>query len=317
MKLQTVVHSTPAPADAAHPRNTEASLLVRGDGSYVLAYTEFYGSGADDAGANIVSVRSRDGGSTWDGKRILQENVGGCNVMSPALLRLADGAVLLAFIRKDSRSSCTLFSRRSEDDGETFGEPTQINSWEAYMGFVNDSLVQLESGRVICPVYFSAAPCWTPEEHYVARMCFTDDGGRTWQAAASEVDCPKRGAMEPALLEAADGSLLMLIRTQMGRVYQSRSADGARPGLRPNPACCRARRPPSRRARSPAPSRFSWYGTGRTTRKVARTVGGARPCISRWCPRTWPHHRSPWFWRRRTRPRSRTPVSALIETACC
>ena len=86
MKVETQVHSTPAPADAAHPRNTEASLLVREDGSYLLAYTEFYGGGEDDAGANIVSVLSRDGGATWGDKRTLQENIGGCNVMSPPLL---------------------------------------------------------------------------------------------------------------------------------------------------------------------------------------------------------------------------------------
>jgi len=225
MKLQTIIHSTPAPANTEHPRNSEASLLVREDGSYLLAYTEFVGSGQDDAAATIVGVVSRDGGQSWGDRRILQENTGGCNVMSPAMLRLADGAILLAFIRKDSHTSCTLFARRSEDDGDTFGEPVQINSWEAYMGFVNDSLLQLRSGRIICPVYFSTGSCWTPEEHFVARMCVSDDGGRSWQAAATDVDCPRRGAMEPVVLEAENGSLRMLIRTQVGCVYQSRSTD--------------------------------------------------------------------------------------------
>lgn len=226
MRVQTVAESVPAPADAGHPRNTEASLLVRHDGSYLLAYTEFYGGGQDDAAARIVGVVSCDGGATWGAKRILQENVGGCNVMSAALCRLQDGAVLLAFIRKDSHQSCTLYARRSEDDGETFGEATQINPWRAYMGFANDSLVQLRCGRVICPAYFSRGPCWTPQEHYVARMCLSDDGGRTWRAARGDVDCPKRGAMEPVLVEHGDGTLRMLLRTQTGCVYQSLSMDG-------------------------------------------------------------------------------------------
>jgi hypothetical protein len=146
--------------------------------------------------------------------------------MSASLLRLADGMVLLGYIRKDSHSSCTVFVRRSEDDGETFGDPVQVNSWQAYMGFVNDSLIQLSSGRLVCPVYFSQAPCWTPREHYVARMCLSDDGGRTWRAAKTDVDCPRRGAMEPVVMKRLDGSLLMLIRTQMGFGYRSTSQDG-------------------------------------------------------------------------------------------
>jgi sialidase-1 len=226
MKLRTIVDSVPAPASAAKPRNTEASLLVRRDGSYLLAYTEFYGGGEDDAGANIVAVASTDAGRTWGGHRVLQANVGGCNVMSASLLRLQDGAVLLAFIRKDSHQSCTLFARRSEDDGETFGAPVQINPWQAYMGFVNDSLLQLRRGRILCPAYFSKGPCWTAQEHYVARMCLSDDGGRSWRAAKTDVDCPQRGAMEPVLIERADGTVLMLIRTQVGCVYQSESTDG-------------------------------------------------------------------------------------------
>ena len=230
MRLDTLVHSTPAPADAAHPRNTEASLLVRRDGSYLLAYTEFCGSGRDDAAASIIGLVSRDGGQSWGERRTLQENTGGCNVMSPSLRRLDDGSILLAFIRKDSHTSCTLFSRRSEDDGERFGDPVQINSWEAYMGFVNDSLVQLNCdrvrGRIICPVYYSKGSCWSETEHYVARMCLSDDGGRSWRAAEQEVDCPRRGAMEPVVVEDEDGALTMLIRTQMGFVYRSRSSDG-------------------------------------------------------------------------------------------
>jgi sialidase-1 len=225
MKLQTLVESMPAPASAGKPRNTEASLLVRRDGSYLLVYSEFYGGGDDDAAANIVGVVSRDGGRTWGGHRVVQPNVGGCNVMSPSLLRLHDGSVLLAYIRKDSHQSCTLFARRSEDDSETFAAATQINPWQAYMAFVNDSLVQLSGGRILCPAYFSSGPCWTPQEHFVARMCLSDDGGRSWRAAKGDVDCPERGAMEPVLVERPDGTLLMLLRTQMGCVYQSLSTD--------------------------------------------------------------------------------------------
>jgi predicted neuraminidase len=225
-RLVSVCQSTPGPASAAYPRNTEGSLLVRRDGSYLLAFTRFEGEARDDSKASIVGTVSQDDGRTWGKPSVLQENTGGCNVMSASLLRLDNGTVLLGYIRKDSHASCTVFVRRSEDDGETFGDPIQVNSWQAYMGIVNDSLVQLSTGRLVCPIYFSKAPCWTPEEHYVARMCLSDDGGQTWHAAKTDVDCPKRGAMEPVVLEQLDGSLAMLIRTQMGAAFRSVSRDG-------------------------------------------------------------------------------------------
>ena len=223
--MKLLCESLPAAGSSEHPRNTEASLLVRRDGSYLLAYTEFSGKGHDDSAAEIIGLISRDRGETWGERRVLQPNTGGCNVMSAALLDLGNGSVLLGWIRKDSHQSCTLFVRRSEDEGETFGEAVQVNDWQAYMGFVNDSLIRLRSGRILCPAYFSAGPCWTDREHYVVRICMSDDEGRTWRHAATDVDCPQRGAMEPVLVERPDDTLLMLIRTQTGWVYQSESQD--------------------------------------------------------------------------------------------
>lgn len=225
-RIESLLQSTPGPATAEHPRHTEGSLLVRRDGSYLLAHTRFNGGARDDAKADIVGTHSRDHGATWEEPYVIQANDGGCNVMSASLLRLTDGGVLLAYIRKDSHQSCTIFVRRSEDDGATFGKPVHVNDWQAYMGIVNDSLIQLDSGRILCPIYYSRGPCWTPAEHYLARLAYSDDGGRSWQASRTAVDCPRRGAMEPVVLERLDGSLLMLIRTQTGSAYQSVSQDG-------------------------------------------------------------------------------------------
>ncbi len=224
-RIESQIRSLPGPATPEFPRHSEGSLLVRRDGSYFLVYTRFRGEARDDAKADLVAVVSRDGGASWSEPGIVQANDGGCNVMSAALLRLADGGVLLAYLRKDSHQSCTIFVRRSEDDGATFGEAVRVNDWEAYMAIVNDSLLQLSGGRILCPVYYSQGPCWTPAEHYLARVVYSDDGGRTWQRSRSDVDCPRRGAMEPVVLERLDGSVLMLIRTQTGSVYQSISQD--------------------------------------------------------------------------------------------
>ena len=54
---------------------------------------------------------------------------------------------------------------------------------------------------------------------------FSDDDGRTWTRGKGMVDCPKRGAMEPGVVELKDGRVLQVIRTQMGQVWFSFSTD--------------------------------------------------------------------------------------------
>ncbi|MEZ6072624.1 MAG: HEAT repeat domain-containing protein [Pirellulales bacterium] len=50
-------------ATAEHPRYSEGSVLPLADGSLLFAVTEFSGSGADDARAQIIARRSNDGGA--------------------------------------------------------------------------------------------------------------------------------------------------------------------------------------------------------------------------------------------------------------
>src|SRR5262249_15399256 len=59
-----------------------------------------------------------------------------------------------------------------------------------------------------------------------ASSCFlSDDRGRTWRRSRTEVAYPARGAMEPEVLELSAGRLLMHLRTQLGHIAVSTSAD--------------------------------------------------------------------------------------------
>ncbi|MBI4602518.1 MAG: exo-alpha-sialidase, partial [Planctomycetes bacterium] len=82
----------------------------------------------------------------------------------------------------------------------------------------------LSSGRILAPV------AWTEDceraDHYVSLCWISDDGGGTWRRGRGQVDLPRRGAMEPEVLELKDGRLLMILRTQLGHIAASRSSDG-------------------------------------------------------------------------------------------
>lgn len=218
------------PASAKFPRYSEGSIVALRDGSLLYATTEFVGGGADHATATIVCRTSQDGGRTWGEQRTLQENIGKQNVMSVTLRRLppgGDAAKLgMFFLIKHSQTDLDLVLRISEDDGKTFGEPILITPQEGYHVMNNDRVCILSSGRIVCPVATTPDVFKKWGGHFVCVCHLSDDGGRTWRQSSGQVDQPKRGAMEPEVVELSDGKLLMIVRTQLGHIATSVSEDG-------------------------------------------------------------------------------------------
>ncbi|MDG3006467.1 exo-alpha-sialidase [Paludisphaera mucosa] len=217
------------PADEAHPRYSEGSVVVLRDGRLLYATTEFDASSSDFAKARIVAVESLDEGRTWGPKRVLQENVGGMNVMSATLRRLQPGAsregpIGFLFLRKNSHSDLHAFLRISEDEGATFGPPVQVTTIPGYHVVNNDRLTVQSTGRLVVPA--ASAADVVKSDHFAASCFLSDDRGKTWRRSRTAVDYAKRGAMEPEVLELENGRLLMHFRTQLGHVAVSESADG-------------------------------------------------------------------------------------------
>ena len=210
------------------PRWSEGSVAYRRDGTLLYATTQFLGSASDFATARLVARTSPDLGQHWGPLRVLQENTGRQNVMSVSLVYLGEPLdpetpLALFYLVKNSPSDLNVFMRVSKDDGRTFGESRRVTSGPGYFVMNNDRVVRLTSGRLLVPT------AWTSDvgrvNHFTIRVWYSDDNGRSWQESPSRLDYAKRGAMEPGIVELEDGSLLMIVRTQLGHIAVSRSRD--------------------------------------------------------------------------------------------
>jgi len=221
-----VIESWPALATEEHPRHSEGDTIVLKDGSLLVGWTEFHKTNSDFAAAHIAGRKSTDGGRTWGEQFILQQNVGQLNTMSLSFLRLNNSdELLMFFLVKNSKADLNLVVCRSSDEAETWTKPQRITTEDGYHIMNNARAIQLSSGRLLCPV--STTRLIHSSEHPLKNVCyFSDDDGKTWKRSRDAVSVPKRGAMEPGLIERRDGSLLQIIRTQMGSIWITDSSDG-------------------------------------------------------------------------------------------
>ena len=211
-----------------HPRCSEGSVLDLYDGSLLCAMTVFDADTSDFAKARIVGRRSTDGGRTWGEPRVLQDNSGDMNVIGATLRRLKApapaGTIGLFYAQTNTFSDLRFYVRFSNDEGASFGDPVLVSVNPGYHVVNNDRVTQLSTGRLVVPAASTADV--EKEDHFVCHCYISDDGGRTWRDTPGRVDAPKRGAMEPEVIELTDGRLLMIVRTQMGHIATSYSEDG-------------------------------------------------------------------------------------------
>lgn len=223
-----------AKADDELVRHSEGTAVELNDGRLFLVWQEFRKGTRGDSDffpARLVAKTSSDGGETWDRYRSIVEIApGDLNVFSPSLLRLKDGSILLAFLRKhdyekpgDYYTPTSAFALISRDEAETF-EPLGTIWSRGHQHLCNNTLKQLSTGRIIIPSDRDNSTKENPD-NWACGCAFSDDGGKTWTFSDNFVTLPKRGGMEPHIEELSDGRLLMIMRTELGAIYKSESGN--------------------------------------------------------------------------------------------
>ena len=214
------------PADETHCRQSEASILPFEDGRLFLGYTDYYGGNWRDGGsARIMGRWSEDEGETWSAPFLVQENIGKMNVMEASLLRLPSGRVLLSFLRKDSEGHAEVAEgllhallKYSDDECQTWSEPTAITQGDAYWCGTNDRFLRLSAGRILLPV---------GEFHTGCHVWLSDNDSATWRRGTTGMFPPEgQRYAEPTVVELASGTVAMFIRTDTGYIHIAHSHDG-------------------------------------------------------------------------------------------
>ena len=186
------------------------------------------------------------------------------------LVELADG-ILGATERRlpegvTNRAYRKLYFTTSEDMGKTWSKPKMMTPIPLPGHMWQNTLFRTSKGRIIQPAYFGlrqkcADDCWplqgawdangsftgTGAHYYDPAFCtcyvlYSDDNGQTWQKNADgelHIFMPPEVVLaftaEPTVAEVEPGVLIMMLRTRLGRAFQSWSYDDGTTWTRPAP----------------------------------------------------------------------------------
>ncbi len=155
----------------------------------------------------------------------------------------------------------------SNDMGKTWSEPRQMGAVMIPAHAFQNVLLRLSSGRILLPCYFGVGQKNKPDEprpllgtwdgsgafvgteahHYdpsfsSCYVLYSDDNGETWRMNSDgEIhifmppDILFANTAEPSVAEVKPGVLTMMMRTKLGRPFQSWSYDNGENWTRPKP----------------------------------------------------------------------------------
>lgn len=219
--LTTVLSTLFTAAEAGCKRHRIPALVVSTRGT-VLAFCEARRrTGSDDDEIDIVLKRSFDEGKTWGDRQIaVSDGDRTCGNPCP-VVDLQTGSIVLPFCKENQ----TVFVTRSDDDGDTWTEPTEITdsvkdpAW-TYLGTGPGHGIQLENGRLIVPSWCDESPgpaTWRPAvwgRIQSSVVFYSDDHGKTWQRSQKMTT---DASDECEAVELADGSVYGTLRSRQDR----------------------------------------------------------------------------------------------------
>ena len=218
-------------------RDSEGAVIELLNKDLLAVWSKFTDQGRDNSAGWLVGRKSSDRGISWGPEFVISGVWGMQNAFSPSLLRLPNNELLLFVLAKHDEYEEDIILMRSNDDGETWSCPQEINLGlqQAYHVMVNDKVIQLTHpnyrGRIVCPVSFSSNVSRSSSSisaYFKSVIFYSDDEGETWEKG-QEVTAPSgyvRGVMEPVVVELNNGELMMLMRTRNNHFLKVYSSNG-------------------------------------------------------------------------------------------
>jgi sialidase-1 len=212
-------------------------IVVTAKGT-VLAWCEARRDGSDWDDIQILLRRSVDDGQTWSPHQSIvnvpgpkQKNPFALNLKhtdpttvtynNPVLIAGKEGTVHMLFCLEYERA----FYQRSDDDGLTWSQPSEITAtfdafkkdydWKVLATGPNHS-IQLKTGRLVVPVWLSTGTGGNAHRPSVTATIFSDDQGKTWKAGEIAVPCTDEwiNPNETVAIELNDGRVMLNVRSE-------------------------------------------------------------------------------------------------------
>ncbi len=145
---------------------------------------------------------------------------------NPVLFRPSGGPLLLFYKVGPSPSRWRGVMMRSSDVGWTWSAPEPLP--EGFVGPVKNHPLELADGTILCGSS-------TEDGGWRVHFETTKDRGETWKRTPPINEGSAPGLIQPALMKEGAGGVIAVMRSDAGRVYESRSADGGATWTPPSP----------------------------------------------------------------------------------